>query len=108
MSIDEIRRQKADALLEFQESECRVIDAASTARSLAGRIEEFAKLLRPDNVPGKTGAAAVKGPNVAALRNEEFRTALDYEKAIEVAEQLRNALAQLAEAAAKKNELGLR
>jgi hypothetical protein len=108
MSNDDIRRQKAEALLEFQESEGRVMDAASTARWLAGKIEEFAKLLRPDDVPGRTGAAAVKESNVAALRNEEFRAVLDHERAIEVAERLRNALAQLAEAAAKKRELGLR
>lgn len=108
MSIDEIRRQKADTLLEFQESESRVMQAAGTARLLACSIEEFAKLLRPEDVLGKSGAVAVKGPNVTALRNAQFRAALDYEKAIGVAEQLRDATVQLAEAQAKKNELGLR
>jgi hypothetical protein len=103
-----IRRQKADALFDVHEAEERALQAAIAARAWANGIEEFAKLLRPDSVPGKTGAAAIQGLNVTALRGDKFRTVLNHESAIEVAEQLQCALSQLAEARTKKTELGLR
>ena len=109
MGIDEVVRiQRGQALLKVQEAEDCAMQSASVARLWANSIEEFAKLLRPDSVPGKTGAAAIHGLNIAALRSDKLRAALSHESAMEVAEQLQEALSQLAEAQAEKNELGLR
>jgi hypothetical protein len=109
MGIDEvIRMQKAETLLEVQEAEDCVMQAASAARLWANSIEEFAHLLRPDSAPGKAGAAAVQGLNITALRSDKLRATLNHESAMVVAEQLQHALSQLAEAQQKKYELGLR
>ena len=108
MGIEEIRRQKADALLEFQESESHVIAAVDRLRRIAGTFDEFVRLLRPDDIPGKNGPTWFKSPNIAALQHEKFRVEMSYDTAMGAAEDLRLALSQLNEASAKKIELGLR
>jgi hypothetical protein len=105
MGIDEIRRQKGEALLEFYEASIRVSRAAEDARRSAASIEEFAKLLYPDDIPGRSGPERYKEPNVTALH--ALVDQISVKLAILAAEELRDAVRQLAIAKAKKSEYQL-
>ena len=108
MSIEEIRRAKADALLEAREAEERVLDVKFKVHEVAGKFEEFSKLLCPSDTHDRLGPLAVTAPNIARLGDEKFRNALDWEAAVQLAEQLKAAVEALAQADRKKTELGLR
>jgi|GEM_PF-7090735 len=102
MSLDEIRRQKADVLLEYQECEDRVHSLAHQVRDLSGKLDRFARLLNPGEPNNITA------PRLAEIQAEELSGAINFDHCIKVASDLKDALVKLAEAAAKKQALRLR
>jgi hypothetical protein len=106
MSIDEIKRAKADALLEFQEAENRVMNARESAYSLSESLEELAKALgRRDS---NRDMMATPPPQLGTIRNMRFESVLNYAEVLKVAEELDNAIQSLYATKQKKDALGLR
>ncbi len=103
MSIDEIRQQKAMVLLEYQECENRVSTLQHELQVACGAIDRFARILNPGDKVGSPRVADLK-----QLQAEEFKAALDYDKAVQLATELAQAVADLKASADKKTVLGLR
>jgi hypothetical protein len=103
MSIEEIRRHKADVLLECQEAEDRAANLYKQLRHLSGTLDHLARLLSlgEDALP-----SCVLNPD--ELQDETFKVALNYDTTVRLASDLFDAMKALHQAQAKKKELGLR
>ena len=106
MSVEEIRRQKADIMLEYQELESKVFGVQRDAGYFAGGLEPFARAMKPPERANARGILAVAPIDVPTL--EKSRSALDFGKALQTASELNTAIEALAEAHRKKVEFGLR
>jgi len=106
MSTEDIRRAKADLLLECQELESKVFGLQREARYFAGGLEQFARVMAPPDKTGEKGFTAVSPIDTGSI--EKMQAALDYAKATQIANNLNAALAALAEVNQKKMEFGLR
>jgi hypothetical protein len=93
MSIDEIRNQKALALLEFQEAHETVARLVEERNNLALKFHDIAHLLEQEN------------PNTTTLLPRYQTVTVD--AALSAVETLGAARQQLAEASAKKKQFGL-
>jgi len=94
MSLDEIRNQKALALLEFKEAEDNVARLEKQKASLVSQVHAFGVAIRelPD-IPGED-----------FIRNHQHLTA---ESAAALLRELQAARKQLGDATAKKDQFGL-
>jgi hypothetical protein len=106
MSLEEIKRHRADLLLRCQELENHVFVLQRESGYLSGNFEQIAKLLAPPDQHDKRGSFAVSARDVEALKR--LLPTLDCKKALELASDLNQAIAELASANQKKIEFGLR
>ena len=78
--------------------------AREEVKIIAGLFDNFARILKPADSVGHD-MLAVRGPNVAVMKEERFEQGLDYAAAIKAAERLQSAVEALAAAKLNKDEL---
>jgi hypothetical protein len=103
MSIEEIRQQKALALLECQEAEERATSLYRQVRYLSKTFDQIARMLDvgEDAIPSRI-------PSLDEMPNEVLKQTLDYESTARLLSDLFDAMKNLHLSQAKKRELGLR
>ena len=99
MSIDEIRQQKAFALLEFQEAQERLAAAAKELKDISARLDRLGNLVSLEQQqPRMIDMPDLSSPYWQFVTEESFRSAIAaYNEACE----------DLAQAVRKKKELGI-
>ena len=108
MTQDEVRRQKADLLLEYQETEHKLAVLHESATARAKDIQQFAQWLQFNAVKMIYEQGQVHHGFEVQILELKYRTALDYQKALDLADEIRETSAKLKDLSKRKERLGLK